>query len=253
MAARTCLYCSRKLEPDDQVAMCDTCYVGHHGECWDRNGRCSTFRCTGSPRRLSGEEYVAELAKALENANAEPRNCPLCGGQVYAGTIQGRRHQGSENPGGSSLTFRIRHRAGDPSGSPARRLVDRLFGARSWNLPGVVLRARSCGNCRALFLWGTAMDEAFLQIARAQASGRYCVHCGTAMGEGELLIQGSSGSHARFHCDTAPQFHRDWLLHNTLDRFVYNRWSLRIAAIPACSCPNCRYTEVCGRPIYRLG
>ncbi len=253
MAVGTCLYCSRRLEPEDEVAMCDVCCVGHHRDCWARNGRCSTFRCTGSPRYMTGEEYAAALEQALETANSEPRNCPLCGGQVYAGTVQGRKEQGTQNPVESSLIFRIRRRTGESSGSPARRLVERVFGARQWRLPGVVLRARSCGNCRALFLWGTAMDDNFIQIARAQAAGRYCVHCGTAMWEGDILVHGGAGSHARFHCDTVPLFHRDWLLHNTLDRFVYNRWPLRIPSIPACSCPNCRYTEVCGRPIYRFG
>ncbi|MBM3495977.1 MAG: hypothetical protein FJX72_16885 [Armatimonadetes bacterium] len=253
MSARTCLYCSRKIEAEHAVAMCDTCYVGHHQECWERNGRCSTFRCAGAARLMSGVAYDHELAAALEDANSEPRNCQLCGGRVYSGTIQGRKAQTAENPTGSSLVFHVKHRAGESRTPRGRRLMARLFGLRNWLLPGVVLRARSCGNCRTLFMWGVAMDEAFMQIARAQASGRYCVHCGTAMWEGELPMRHAGAQQVRFCCDTTPQFHRDWLLHNTLDRFIYNRWALRVGAIPASSCPQCRYTEVCGRPIYRFG
>jgi hypothetical protein len=253
MAARTCLYCSRRIEPEDIVAMCDVCHVGHHRECWDRNGRCSTFRCAGVPRIMSGAQYEVALAAALEDANSEPRNCPLCGGAVYAGTIHGRKDQSTDSPAGSSLIFAVRHRVGESDARPGRRLLGRLFGARSWMLPGVTLRARSCGNCRTLFLWGTAMDETFIPIARAQASGRYCVHCGVAMWEGDIVLRTSTGPQAKFWCDATPNFHQDWLLHNTLDRFIYNRWHLRIKAIPACSCPQCRYTEVCGRPVYRVG
>ena len=200
---------------------------------------------------MEGADYSTELGLALETANAEPVNCPMCGGRVYAGVVQGRRGQTTENPTGSALVFVVRHRAGEDRSGTGRRLMDRLFGLKSWLLPGVELRARSCGNCRALFLWGLAMDESRLQIARAQASGRYCVHCGVAMWDGELPTR-HGGMHARFWCDTTHRFHRDWLIHNTLDRFIYNRWTLRVGALPAASCPQCRYTEVCGRPIYRF-
>ena len=252
MSARTCLYCSRKIEPADAVAMCDVCHVGHHQECWERNGRCSTFRCTGAPRLVTGAQYELEWMNAIEDANAEPRMCPLCGGTVYAGTVFGRSPRPSNDPAGSALTFQVRHRAGERSTSGPRRLLERLFGPRGWMLPGVRLRARSCGSCRALFLWGQVLDEPFTQIAEAQASGRYCVHCGIAMWEGAIVLNTRTVAVARFWCDTAPQFHSDWLLHNTLDRFVYNRWALRVPEIPACSCPQCHYTEIGGRPIYRF-
>ncbi|NLI00269.1 MAG: hypothetical protein GX446_12355, partial [Chthonomonadales bacterium] len=218
MTARTCLYCSRKIEPDDAVAMCDACYVGHHRECWERNGRCSTFRCAGAPRMMDGAHFETEWTAALEFANAEPRNCPLCGGTVYPGSVCGRKTQSTDNPTGSALVFVVRRRTGERGSPRPRRLLDRLFGPRSWVLPGVRLRALSCGNCRALFIWGQTMDDAYLQIAQAQASGRYCVHCGVSMWEGAIQLNSSTGAHARFWCDTAPQFHSDWLLHNTLDR-----------------------------------
>lgn len=253
MPERTCLYCSRKLQQEDRVAMCDVCYVGHHEECWTRNGRCSTFRCGGNPQVMWGVDYARSLASALDNANAEPTLCPLCNGRVYGGVVRSRRNHSSENPAGACLTFRVRRRVEAARAGAARRLFGRLVGPRQWVLSGGQLPARSCGSCRTLFLWGRAVDDAFIQNSRELSADRYCIYCGVAMWAGEILLSRHGSSPAKFWSDSTPDFHRDWVLHNLLDRFVYNRWSVGVNSLPASSCPQCKYTEVHGRPVYRFG
>ncbi len=229
--------------------MCTHCFVGHHEECWNRNGRCSTFRCRGTPQLLLGSQYSIVLADALEKANAAPNVCPLCGGEVYAGRVYIRRTMGKgENPVRSLLVFQVREAGSAASRGASRGLFGRLLGARRWNLLGAQMRARSCGSCRTLFLWGMPVDDGFAVTAQEQARDRYCVHCGTPMAMGELQLR-----EAKFWCDTVPNFHSEWILHHLLDRFVYNRWPVQPRSIPAASCSRCHYTEISGRPVYRLG
>lgn len=227
--------------------MCDTCYVGHHEECWNRNGRCSTFRCAGSPRLLLGSEYAMALDLALETANSEPRACPLCGQRAYGGQLYVRKAAQGGHPVGTQLEFIARNRAGSERRGPVKRIVDRVLNKSHWTLLGGQLRCRSCGSCRVLFLWGQVVDEAYLANAREQARDRFCVFCGTPMWAGDIRL-----ADAKFWSDSVPDFHREWLLHHLLDRFVYNRWQLKLKMLPASSCPQCHYTEVFGRPVYRF-
>jgi hypothetical protein len=197
---------------------------------------------------MAGAEYAYALASALEMANSEPRACPLCGERVYAGRVYVRKTQSGENPIGTVLSFVVVRRAASAEQGLMRRFASAFARTRQWLLPGAQLHGRSCGNCRTLFLWGAPVDDTYLINAQEQARDRFCVYCGASMLAGELRL-----GDARFWCETVPEFHREWLLHNLLDRFVYNRWPVRVKAIPASSCQQCRYTEVCGRPVYRFG
>ena len=103
---RLCLYCSKPIAVEDRVACCDRCFAAHHEECWDRNGRCSTFRCASLPRTMLGTDLSAVLANAFQRANEEPKICPFCSGKAYSGVIQGQRPaQFHDQPKGPGLVF----------------------------------------------------------------------------------------------------------------------------------------------------
>jgi hypothetical protein len=250
---RLCLYCSRPISTEDRVALCDRCYAAHHEACWDRNGRCSTFRCAGLPRTMRGDDLTAALQAAFLRANESPRECPVCMGRVYPGVLAGKRPpQCHDQPAGTGLVFISREQPGGNKGGLGRRLIKKLRGRQSWYLPGAHIRARSCGKCRRLFLWGVPVDEAFMEQCREREGERFCPHCGTALWPGEIPLNPHTPGGARFECEDTPDFHRDWIGHNVLDRFFLNRWSPPVAALPSHSCAECQYTEVAGRPVYRF-
>lgn len=249
---RMCLYCARPLEREDRLAVCDRCYAAHHEECWERNGRCSTFRCAGVPRTMRGEDLPTVLRTALERANEQPQVCPFCANTAYAGIVQGRRAKAQpDHPAGPGLLF-ISKRRSDSRRGGLGRLLEKMTAPRSWFLPGAHIKARSCGKCRRLFLWGVPADEAFVKQGGEEMGERYCPHCGTELWRGEISLRPKTPGGARFECEETPDFHRDWLLHNILDRYILNKWSPTITSLPAHSCPNCQYTEMAGRPIYRF-
>lgn len=249
---RMCLYCSKPVSTDDRVACCDRCYAVHHEDCWDRNGRCSTFRCAGVPRTMKGTDLAAVLESAFTKANEHPQQCTFCGGQAYSGALQGKRPgHAKSHPDGPGLLF-----AGAENPDTPRRGIGRLLGKaagkRSWWLPGAQIRARSCGRCKRLFLWGVPIDEMFVQKSRERETERFCPHCSSALWSGEIVLNPRVPGGARFECDDAPDFHKDWLGHEVLDRFFLNRWNPTVPSLPAHSCPDCQYTEVAGRPVYRF-
>ncbi len=44
---KTCPYCQFPIKQDNEVFQCPACKVPHHLECWEENGNCTTFGCTG--------------------------------------------------------------------------------------------------------------------------------------------------------------------------------------------------------------
>lgn len=247
---KICLYCSQPIQTEDRVAFCERCLTAHHETCWDRNGRCSTFRCSGTPRTMRGSDVPTILHLALEHANEQPTICPFCNSAVYAGFIQAKR-MGHPQTSGPGLVFAGKRK---PRGDKGwlLRVVDLMRGERTWPLPGATLKARSCGKCHRLFLWGERIDEEFLRQHPGHLGERFCPHCGCELWPGEIVLNPNLTGAARFECETIPDFHKDWFGHNILDRFFLNRWNLSLKALPAHSCPQCHYTEVAGRPVYRF-
>jgi hypothetical protein len=249
---RLCIYCSKPIATEDRISVCDRCYAAHHEACWERNGRCSTFRCAGVPRTMTGADLAAVLKTAFEKANEQPEHCPFCTNKVYGGVLQGKwSHADKEHPAGPGLLFVGKQGPKGEKEGFGRKLFSKLK-KRSWFLPGAVLRTRSCGKCKRLYLWGVPMDDAFVQKTDEEKGERFCPHCACVLWSGEILLDAKAQGGAKFECAETPDFHKDWLGHNLLDRFVLNKWAVAAPSIPANSCENCQYTEIAGRAIYRV-
>jgi len=48
IAGKTCPYCQTPIKPNVPVHVCDACGIPHHLECWQQNGGCTTFGCSGA-------------------------------------------------------------------------------------------------------------------------------------------------------------------------------------------------------------
>ena len=70
---KICIYCSKPISEEERVACCDRCYAAHHEECWDRNGRCSTFRCA-APCAVS--TYLQCCRSPSNVPTSSPRHAP---------------------------------------------------------------------------------------------------------------------------------------------------------------------------------
>jgi hypothetical protein len=258
-SVRVCLYCSQPICADDRVAACEKCFTAHHEECWERNGRCSTFRCLGAPRTMRGADLPAVVQAALDGAANQPATCPFCANRVYAGVLQSAPVKGfasgptpQDNVARTGLLFASRGKPNPHNDWFGKRFLSKMLGAKSWFLPGAHLKARSCGKCHRLFVWGMAADEGLISSAQAETDERYCPHCAVPLWPGHIVVGSQTQGGARFECDDTPDFHRDWFGHNILDRFFFNRWNPTVRQLPARSCPQCQFTEVAGRPIYRF-
>ncbi|MEP6756187.1 MAG: RING finger protein [Chthonomonadales bacterium] len=246
---RLCLYCAKAISTEDKISVCDRCFAAHHESCWERNGRCSTFRCAGLPRTMSGADLTVVLNSAYEKANEKPTECPYCASKVYAGNLQGRWKNKADglHPAGLGLHFISKNRV------PAEKgWLKKITAPKSWFLAGATLKSRSCGNCRRLFIWGNLVDDAFLQKLLEGDDERYCPHCTTALMPGQIELRKNAQGTAVFECNDVPEFSKDWFGHQILDRYVRNKWSPMVEKLPANSCPTCHYTEFAGRPIYRF-
>ena len=44
---KTCPFCQFPIKSESNVAVCSECGIPHHPECWQENGRCTSFGCRG--------------------------------------------------------------------------------------------------------------------------------------------------------------------------------------------------------------
>ncbi|MBC7287510.1 MAG: hypothetical protein H5T86_05580 [Armatimonadetes bacterium] len=47
---RICPYCRFPLKQGERMIVCPACKVGHHADCWNENGGCTTYGCQYSPQ-----------------------------------------------------------------------------------------------------------------------------------------------------------------------------------------------------------
>lgn len=82
---KTCPYCQYPIKPGAPVTTCSHCSIPHHEECWDYNGGCTTYGCSGthsvpaaSAARTSGLGVVD-----LTDIMSEPERPTLPNHQVH--------------------------------------------------------------------------------------------------------------------------------------------------------------------------
>jgi len=190
----------------------------------------------------------------MDRANELLQYCPYCSGKVYAGVIQGKcPKDGVGAQSNTGLVFTAKSKPNPHKDWFGRHFLSKMLGNKSWTLSGAHVRARSCGKCHRLFIWGFPVDRIEEPVTAEGESVRYCPYCAETLLIGALNLSSDPPTHVRFVCDTFPELHSDWIGRNILDRYVFNRWKLTVKSVPALSCPSCSYTEVSGKPVYRFG
>lgn len=72
---KICPYCQHPIKPSETIFYCSSCSIPHHSQCWQENGRCTTFGCNGSPSRIP-------IAKPMD-AN-QLIDLDITGGDIYS-------------------------------------------------------------------------------------------------------------------------------------------------------------------------
>lgn len=89
-----CPYCLAPIQPHETLAVCSTCNLAHHDDCWHDNGECTRYGCNGTPRRMTGHQYMAlaqeedESPIDLMGQGLSTERCPYCGGLIKALAIK---------------------------------------------------------------------------------------------------------------------------------------------------------------------
>ncbi len=73
---KICPFCKTEITETDTVKECPVCGIPHHEDCWNENGGCTTFGCSGKD-----EAPVAEVSAAV-SAPAATEFCSACGTPV---------------------------------------------------------------------------------------------------------------------------------------------------------------------------
>ncbi len=252
-AGKMCIYCQKPIAIDDRVSLCDRCFAPHHDGCWERNGRCSTFRCAGIPRTMEGGDLQAILRVELQRSMDYPVDCTFCANTVYPGEIQGNwKRADKDHIIGPGLLFVSQQKPNTHNDWFGKKFLSKMLGNRSVFLPGATIKSRSCGKCKRLFIWGVSVDETFVQKFNEEKLEHWCPHCSTVLTIGFIEMRKKHQGAGKFTCDGIPDFRNDWIGHNIIDRFFSNSWYLLLPNLPAHFCASCQYTEVAGHPIYRF-
>lgn len=94
---KTCPYCQYPIKPGEPVIECGQCGMPHHKACWEHNGGCTTYGCSGTQRYQPvpsnlppsqdyidltdiGQEWDTEAADAYQpppSAQSTPSQAPL--------------------------------------------------------------------------------------------------------------------------------------------------------------------------------
>ena len=59
VVGKTCPFCQTPIKPGAPVVICSACAMPHHQECWQENGRCTTFGCHGIDPATANHAPVA--------------------------------------------------------------------------------------------------------------------------------------------------------------------------------------------------
>lgn len=87
LEGKTCPYCLYVIKGGARTIVCSDCGTPHHIECWQENGSCTTFGCSGRPLDPSGLERPV-LPEENVTADLTVKPCPYCGEEVRAAAIK---------------------------------------------------------------------------------------------------------------------------------------------------------------------
>jgi Prokaryotic RING finger family 1 len=80
---RPCNWCGYELKLGDDAALCESCNLPHHAECWQKNDGCGTDGCLNAPfKKVDTPASVLELQQQLK---PDERVCQNCRRITYAG------------------------------------------------------------------------------------------------------------------------------------------------------------------------
>jgi hypothetical protein len=71
---KTCPYCQTPIKPGAPAVVCSVCGMPHHAECWQENGRCTTFGCNGG----AAGSAAAQAAPVIRRTHDGHVICPIC-------------------------------------------------------------------------------------------------------------------------------------------------------------------------------
>lgn len=83
LEGKPCGWCSRALSFGEDAALCEACTTGHHSNCWDTKGGCSSDGCVNGP--------LCQLAPLPELPPGPPPgrvSCPHCRLEIPAASIR---------------------------------------------------------------------------------------------------------------------------------------------------------------------
>ncbi|MFP3903147.1 MAG: RING finger protein [Armatimonadota bacterium] len=64
---KTCPFCRFPIKPGENIVVCPECGVPHHADCWEENGGCTTYGCTGG-RQAAGQPTAAPSSESQYGA-----------------------------------------------------------------------------------------------------------------------------------------------------------------------------------------
>ena len=56
---KTCPFCQFPIKHESDIYVCPECIIPHHLECWQENGKCTTFGCRGVQSQNPRSTYRA--------------------------------------------------------------------------------------------------------------------------------------------------------------------------------------------------
>ena len=82
---KTCPYCQTPIKPGAPAVVCSACGMPHHADCWQENGRCTTFGCSGV---TADGPQVQAMPPWQRTADDGRTLCPTCGYAMGASDAQ---------------------------------------------------------------------------------------------------------------------------------------------------------------------
>lgn len=85
-SARLCAICQSPLEPGEPAASCGHCRTPFHVECWQENGGCAIYGCSGVP--AFEPRSALDIPSSYWGQDNKP--CPACGTEILAAAARCR-------------------------------------------------------------------------------------------------------------------------------------------------------------------